>query len=71
MSSSSKKSSKNIKEFAFLTASTVVIGVLEMTLKLVVVLVLYQELLSCLALSMTLPKSCEKARLREGAPAKS
>ena len=39
-----------------LTASTVVIGVLEMTLKLVVVVVvvvvLYQELLSRLALAM-------------------
>ena len=45
-----------------MTASTVVIGVLEMTLKLGLVLVVLvvlvgQELLSRLALAMTLPKS--------------
>ena len=46
-----------------------------MTLKLGLVLVVLvvlvgQELLSRLALAMTLPKSCEKARPRKGAPAK-
>ena len=72
-----------IQSHKFLTASTVVIGVLEMTLKLVGLVLVWQELLSRLALAMTLPKSwkwhCQslvkrrarkKTRPREGAPAR-